>query len=206
MIAGALSRVAEAGAAERLFIAVPVPPGARTACRDLIEPVRTTPFGRFARWVHLDTLHITLRFLGDTAPELVPAVAEAVETAMAERRAFEIRLAHAGSFPPSGRKIRALWLGIERGADDLGALVEALTPPLAELGWPAETRPFRPHLTVARTDATGIRDAALTAQALEAAADAWSADFVADRVVLFRSHLGGGPARHEPVAEVALRA
>jgi 2'-5' RNA ligase len=198
--------VADAGAPQRLFVAVPVPPGIRAACRDLIEPVRTTPFGRFARWVHLDTLHVTIRFLGDTAPDLVPAVAAAIETAMADRRAFEIRLAGAGSFPPSGRKIRALWLGIERGADDLVAMLEALTPPLAALGWPAETRPFRPHLTIARTDATGIRDAALTAQALEAAAEQWSASFVADRVILFRSHLGGGPARHEPVAEVALRA
>jgi 2'-5' RNA ligase len=198
--------VADAAPAQRLFVAVPVPPATRAACRELIEPIRTTPFGRFARWVHLDTLHVTLRFLGDTAPELVPDVAVAVEGALADRRAFDIRLAGAGSFPPSGRKIRALWLGIERGADELGALVDALTPPLAELGWPAETRPFRPHLTVARTDATGIRDAALTAQALEAAAEAWSTGFTADRVVLFRSHLGVGPARHEPVAEVALRA
>lgn len=197
--------MAEAGATERLFVGVPVPAETRAACRALIEPVRTAPFGRFARWVQVDTLHVTLRFLGDTAPDVVPAVAAAVETAMADRRAFEIRLAGAGSFPPSGRKIRALWLGIERGADELGTLVEALSEPLAAVGWPPETRPFRPHLTVARTDATGIRDAALTAQALEAAAEEWSTDFVADRVVLFRSHLGGGPARHEPVAEVALR-
>ena len=198
--------VADAAAPQRLFVAVPVPPATRAACRDLIEPIRTTPFGRFARWVQLDTLHVTLRFLGDTAPDLVPGVAEAVEAALTHHRAFDIRLAGAGSFPPSGRKIRALWLGIERGADDLGSLVDALTPPLAALGWPAETRPFRPHLTVARTDATGIRDAALTAQALEAAAESWSTSFVADRVVLFQSRLGGGPARHEPVSEVVLQA
>ncbi len=196
----------DAGAPHRLFVAVPVPPDVRAACHELIEPVRTTPFGRYARWVHLDTLHVTLRFLGDTAPGHVPAVAAAVVAAMADRRAFEIRLGGAGAFPSSGRKIRALWLGIEQGAEELGALVEALTPPLATLGWPAESRPFRPHLTVARTDATGIRDAALTAQALEAAAEGWSTSFLADRVVLFRSRLGGAPARHEPVAEAALRA
>jgi 2'-5' RNA ligase len=198
--------VAEAATHHRLFVAVPVPPATREACRALIEPVRTTPFGRYARWVPLETLHLTLRFLGDTPPDLVPAVAEAVTGSLAGRRAFDVRLAGAGSFPPRGRKIRALWLGITEGAPELGAIVEALTPALAAIGWPAEGRPFRPHLTVARTDATGIRDAALTAQALEAAADAWSTRFTADRVVLFRSHLGGGPARHEPVAEVALEA
>jgi 2'-5' RNA ligase len=197
--------VADAASPQRLFVAVPVPLATRAACRELIEPIRTTPFGRFARWVQLDTLHVTLRFLGDTAPDLVPAVAAAVERALAGREAFDVRLAGAGSFPPSGRKIRALWLGIERGADELAWLVDALVPPLAALGWPAEDRPFRPHLTVARTDATGIRDAALTAQALEAAAETWATSFVADRVVLFRSHHGGGPLRHEPIAEVALR-
>ena len=118
-----------------------------------------------------------------------------------------MRLGGAGSFPPEGRKIRALWLGIIDGADrSSGRSSTTLTPPLARLGWPAEARPFRPHLTVARTDATGIRDAALTAQALEAAAEAWTTAFTVDRVVLFRSHLGGGPPRHEPLDEILLGA
>jgi 2'-5' RNA ligase len=188
----------------RLFVAVPVPVDTRAACRELIEPIRATPFGRAARWVQLDTLHVTLRFLGDTPPALVPDVAAAIERAITGTEAFDVRLAGAGSFPPSARKIRALWLGISDGAAELASLVAGLTAPLAQLGWPMEARPFRPHLTVARTDATGLRDAALTAQALEAAAERWSSSFRAHRVVLFRSHLGGGPPRHEPVLEVPL--
>jgi 2'-5' RNA ligase len=197
--------VADADRPHRLFVAVPVPPDIREACQALIDPIRATAFGRTARWVHLETLHLTLRFLGDTAPDRVPAVAEAVTNAITGREAFEVCLGGAGSFPPSGRKIRALWLGIESGADALGALVGVLAGPLEGLGWPHDDRPYRPHLTVARTDATAIRDAALTAQALEAAAEGWRRSFTADRVVLFRSHLGGGPSRHERVAEVALR-
>ncbi len=195
-----------AEALHRLFVAVPVPAETREACHALIEPVRTLPFGRYARWVHLDTLHVTLRFLGDTAPDRVPAVVDAVREGVGPRPAFDVRLGGAGSFPPEGRKIRALWLGIVDGATQLGSIVDDLSPPLARLGWPAEARPFRPHLTVARTDATGIRDAALTAQALEAAAEAWTTAFTVDRVVLFRSHLGGGPPRHEPLDEILLRA
>ena len=195
-----------AEAPHRLFVAVPVPPDTRDACRALIEPVRTLPYGRYARWVQLDTLHVTLRFLGDTPPELVPDVAEAVRDGVGSRGAFDVRLGGAGSFPPEGRKIRALWLGIVGGAAELGSIVDGLAPPLARLGWPTDARPFRPHLTVARTDRTGIRDAALIAQALEAAAGTWTAAFRADRVVLFRSHLGGGPPVHEPVDEILLRA
>jgi len=195
-----------AEALHRLFVAVPVPAETREACHALIEPVRTLPFGRYARWVHLDTLHVTLRFLGDTPPDRVPAVGDAVREGVGERPAFGVRLGGAGSFPPEGRKIRALWLGIIDGSTQLGSIVEGLAPPLARLGWPAEARPFRPHLTVARTDATGIRDAALTAQALEVAAEQWTTSFIADRVVLFRSHLGGGPPRHEPLDEILLGA
>jgi RNA 2',3'-cyclic 3'-phosphodiesterase len=193
-------------APHRLFVAVPVPAAARDACRALIEPVRTLPYGRYARWVHLDTLHVTLRFLGDTPPERVPDVVEAVRGGVGRRDAFVVRLGGAGSFPPEGRKIRALWLGIVGGAPELASLVDGITPSLARLGWPAEARPFRPHLTVARTDRTGIREAALIAQALEAAAEGWTNAFTADRVVLFRSHLGGGPSRHEPIDEIVLHA
>ena len=193
-----------ADGAQRLFVAVPVPQATRDACRELIEPVRATPFGRAARWVHVETLHLTLRFLGDTEPNRVSDVAAAVGAAAAPFAPFAVRLRGAGSFPPDARKIRALWLGIEEGARELAAILAALDVALAAAGWPPDERPFRPHLTVARMDRSAIRDAGLTAQALAAAAEDWTTSFIAERVVLFRSHLGGGPPRHEPVVEVAL--
>jgi 2'-5' RNA ligase len=189
--------------AHRLFVAVPVPPDALEACRTLIDGVRAGPAGRGARWVRTENLHLTLRFLGATPPERVPAIEAAVRAAAAGRAPFAVTLAAAGAFPSGGRP-RALWLGIEAGADDLSAIASALAPPLAALGWPPEGRPFRSHLTVARTDAAPIAAGVAAAQALVAAAVAWRTAFMADRVVLYRSHLGGGPPRYEPVAEVAL--
>jgi 2'-5' RNA ligase len=196
--------VAEAGSAQRLFVAVPVPPETRDAVRALLEPVRLERFGRSVRWVHLDTLHLTLRFLGDTEPDRVSDAREALREAVAGRASFTVRLAGAGSFPPGARKIRAVWLGIALGADQLGRIADALGGSLAARGWDAEPRPYRPHVTVGRTDAAAIRDAALASQALEAAAEAWSTSFVAERVVLYRSHLGSGPVRHEAIDEVSL--
>jgi 2'-5' RNA ligase len=189
----------------RLFVAVPVPPDALDACRALIDGIRRGPAGRGARWVRTENLHLTLRFLGDTPADRVPAVAEAMRRAAGGTRAFEVRLAGAGAFPSSGRP-RALWLGIVVGAPELGAIASAMEPPLAELGWPPEGRPFRPHLTVARTDAASISDGARTASALVAAASGWQTSFTADRVVLYRSHLRAGPPVYEPVAEVLLTA
>ena len=120
--------------------------------------------------------------------------------------AFDVRLSGAGAFPLHGRKIRALWLGIADGASELARLSAALTEPLAALGWPADVKPFAPHLTVARTDRASIADGALASQALEAAAVDWSATFRAQAVVLYHSVLGGGPPRHDPVETVVLRA
>ena len=190
----------------RLFIAIPVPPETREQVRELIEPIRAQPFGAAPRWVHLDTLHVTLRFLGDAPGDEVPDVAQAVLAAVEGTPAFEVRLAGAGAFPLHGRKVRALWLGIGDGASELARLSAALTERLALLGWPADVKPFAPHLTVARTDRASIADGILVSQALEAAAADWSSTFQAHSVVLYRSSLGAGPPRHDPVETVVLRA
>jgi RNA 2',3'-cyclic 3'-phosphodiesterase len=187
----------------RLFVAVPLPPEAVAACTTLIDEVRRGPLGRVPRWVQLSNLHLTVRFLGETPPERVTAVAEAVEAAVRDRESFDVVLARAGSFP-DGRRPRTLWLGIERGADELGGLATAVGAAIEPLGWPPEDRPYRPHLTVARLDAARGGDGTTVADALRAAARDWRVGFRADRVVLFRSHLGGGPPRHEPLVTVPL--
>ena len=188
---------------DRLFVAVPLPPEPLAACRALIDRVRSGPLGDVPRWVHVANLHLTVRFLGETPPDLTPDAALAVEGALEGARAFDVVLAGAGSFP-AARKPRALWLGIERGAGELGALADALDPALESLGWPRDDRPYRPHLTVARLDRSSIASSEAVADELRAAAAGWSTSFRAERVVLYRSHLGGGPPRYEPLVEVAL--
>ena len=189
---------------DRLFVAVPLPPEPLAACQALIDGVRHGPYGDVPRWVHMANLHLTVRFLGETPPELTPDAALAVGDALGDSHAFDVVLAGAGSFP-AGRKPRALWLGIEQGAAELGALADALDPALEPLGWPRDDRPYRPHLTVARLDRSSISSSEVIAAELRAAAADWRTSFRADRVVCYRSHLGGGPPRYEPLVEVRLR-
>jgi RNA 2',3'-cyclic 3'-phosphodiesterase len=184
----------------RLFVAIPVAPGALEACRALIDEVRAGPTGRNARWVRTENLHLTLRFLGAVARGRVQDVAAAVREAATGSGAFPVTLSGAGAFPPAGRP-RALWLGITEGAGTLAELAAALDRALADRGWPSDDRPYRPHLTVARTDAAPIAGGTATAAALAAAASGWRVSFDADRVVVYRSHLGGGPPRYEPLEE-----
>lgn len=159
--------------------------------------------GGVPRWVHLDDLHLTVRFVGDTPADLVPDVALVVRDRLAGSSAFDVVLAGAGAFPATG-KPRALWLGIERGTDELGGLADAIDLGLQPLGWPSDDRAYRPHLTVARLDAASIATGNDVADALRAAAAGWRTAFRASRVVLYRSHLGAGQPRYESIETVDL--
>jgi 2'-5' RNA ligase len=188
---------------DRLFVGVPVPPEALAACAELLGPLMARHGGRGIRWVRTENLHLTLRFLGLLPPSRIDVLGEAVDAASAGVASFEVVLAGAGAFPGE-RRPRAIWLGIERGSDELGTISRALDAALVLTGMPSDDRPFRPHLTVARTDAAGTSGSLAVADALREAAAGWRVTFTADLVVLYRSHLGGGPPRYEAVHEAHL--
>jgi 2'-5' RNA ligase len=203
------ARLAEPGL--RLFVAVPLPAETVRAVSALVEGVRATdgaaivgPIRRGSndvRWVRLDGLHVTLRFLGPTLEDRVDAVADAVRAAAAASAPFDVRLAGAGAFPTPERP-RALWLGVDEGAAELRGLAARLDAELARAGWPPDERPFRAHLTLARSD--GVRAGPRLARHLMAAADGFSARWHAVTMVLFESRTGGGPARYVPLVEARL--
>ena len=153
------------------------------------------------RWVRVDGLHLTLRFLGPTLDERQPALAGAIVGTARGVAPFRIVLSGGGAFPDM-RRPRVLWIGIGEGAAQLGDLARRLDAQLAPLGWPPEGRPFAPHLTLARTD--GVPGADRRADRLAELAAGLSLSWQADRVVLYRSMLGRGPARYEAVAEAPL--
>jgi 2'-5' RNA ligase len=186
----------------RLFIGVPLDETARERIAAIVEQVRATePPGRGVRWVRLDGLHLTLRFLGPTPEERIAALTDAIQAAAAGTGRIALRIAGAGAFPSHGRP-RALWLGIAEGADRLDALAGRLDEALEQAGWDREERPFRPHLTLARAD--GVRSGPAAVAALTEAARDAVIDARLDRIVLFESITGSGPARYEPRAAAPL--
>jgi 2'-5' RNA ligase len=195
----------------RLFVAVPLPAWSVEEISALVERVRddgseaggqpSSHRRRGVRWVRLDGLNLTLRFLGPTLEPAVPPVVEAVRTVAREASPFRIVVGGGGAFPDPSRP-RALWLGVRAGGDELGALASGLDAALATVGWPPTDRPFRPHLTLARSD--GIAAGPATARRLIEAGKEVDLAFDADRIVLFESRTGGGPARYEPVESVLL--
>jgi 2'-5' RNA ligase len=187
-----------------VFVAVPVGAEARARVQALAAGVAADPalrsHGRL-RWAVTDHLHLTIRFLGATPPARVPDVVAAAHAAVAGLAPFEVRIEGAGAFPAQGRP-RVVWLGIDRGAEGLAELAAALDRELVGRGWPAEERPFRAHLTLARAD--GVAGAGAIVDALRVAAAGLEAAWTADRLVVYRSELGHGPARYHVLDEAAL--
>jgi 2'-5' RNA ligase len=191
----------------RLFIAVPLPEDAADAVRSVVDEVRAEPLpagSRDVRWVRLDGLHLTLRFLGPTPPDRIAPTSAAVHAVAATAAGpVDIELGGAGTFPPEGRP-RALWLGIVQGAEALGELARRLDAELVAAGWASDHRPFRPHLTLARSD--GVAAGPLVAGRLTGAMAQRRIQVRIEDLGLFESVTGGGPARYLPVTLAALGA
>ena len=195
-----------------LFIAVPLPDTATDEVTALVRSVRREPdrpddAGRDpndVRWVRMGALHLTVRFLGPTPLDRIPLIVGILERVAEATETFAVRLSGTGAFPSSDRP-RTLWLGVAGGLVELASLAGAISEQLTAAGWPLDDRPFRAHLTLARSD--GVRAGSAVAHALQhAAADrGFSAEFVADRIVLFESRTGHGAARYERLHEALLQ-
>jgi 2'-5' RNA ligase len=191
----------------RLFVAVPLPDEARDAViaivdtvRDVVEREARLPRSA-VRWVRMEHLHLTLRFLGPTPDPRVPVVAGCVERGVEGLPAARLVIAGSGAFPAPSRP-RTIWLGIQHGADALAGMARRLDDELEPEGWPRETRPFRAHLTLARAD--GRREGPLVARHLAQAVAGTTIEFTASRVVLFESITGRGPAEYRALHETSL--
>jgi RNA 2',3'-cyclic 3'-phosphodiesterase len=179
---------------QRLFVAVEVPDRVSRAIEAATSSVRSAM--PRARWVPVENRHVTLAFLGWTAPELVDRIGERIGSVAAAHGPVPTRLRGFGSFP-SATRTRVLWVGLEDPDGRLSAIASAFAEALAPRVASAE-RSFTPHLTLARSDPPVRLEPAILSTPIEAPA------FTIDRVVLFRSHLGPAAPRYEGLVTAAL--
>jgi len=176
----------------RLFVAIDLAAPVMAALAARVAQVRG--LAPRARWAAPGTGHLTLAFLGATPDSRVAAIAAAVGDAVRGHGPFDLGVAGCGLFG-GGRRPRVLWAGVRGDLDALHALQRAVADGLRGAGCDMDTRPFRPHLTLARARAAhGDPALAAAARALDGL-DAGEQP-VAD-VVLYESHLGRAGARHE---------
>ena len=151
----------------RLFVALDLPDPVRHAITKLIAKLQ--PKSRTARWIRPENLHITLKFIGHVGNEKLSPIQTALSSIRAAQP-IELHFRGMGFFPNEHRP-RAFWCGIA-ASPILAELAANIDRALVPLGVEAETRPFAPHLTVARFKSDeGIREV------VHAANDMKSTDF-----------------------------
>ena len=177
----------------RLFVALELPEGVRTALFTWAGLVCGAEPG--LRQVSVESLHVTLCFLGAVAPEQVDPVRRACQVA---REFSVVSLATGEALWLPRRRPRVLTVQLEDARGLLGSVQAQLGATLARAGlFTREPRRFVSHVTVAR-----VRGDARRAPVEVPAPPALR--FAGERIVLYRSHLGGGPARYEALHGVAL--
>jgi len=138
----------------RLFVALDIPENVRSSLAALTAKLR--PACRNARWVRIEGLHVTLKFIGETSPEKIEAMMTAL-AAIPCRAPISITFCGLGFFP-NERRPRVLWAGIETSSE-LAALAATVETALESLGIPRDERVFSPHLTLARFDTPRVLEA-----------------------------------------------
>jgi RNA 2',3'-cyclic 3'-phosphodiesterase len=135
----------------RLFIALDIDDAVRDRIARFIDGVNS--FAPDARWAKAESLHVTLKFIGEQPEPMVEEIKRALGTIAASEATLQFR---GYGFFPSATAPRVFWVGIEAGLE-LATLAATVDRETARLGIPKEERAFSPHLTLARGGARGAR-------------------------------------------------
>ena len=168
---------------ERLFVGVPLTDDARRGLEKLL------PGNLPGKPVSPQNWHFTLRFLGSTMPPVRDDIIARLRAATCGK-SFGVRFSELGAFPHP-RRARILWIGVDEGAERMKQLAAIAEAAARSAGFPAELKEFRPHLTLSRIDPP------VSVKTLLGSKPILGMRMPVTSMILYRSRLGGGPARYE---------
>ena len=168
----------------RAFVAIELPGAVRqelTALRARLEAR-----GARARWVAPESIHLTLRFLGEITGDQATTIIRALGVRYAEEAPLELHARGTGCFP-NARRPNIIWAGIADLSGHLNRVQLAAEEEARAVGLTPETRTYQPHLTLARV--RGPLDAGNLVEAMEAETNFDGGAFTASGVTLMESKL-----------------
>jgi 2'-5' RNA ligase len=185
----------------RTFIAVEIPFDIKDRAGKVIAQLRATEAK--VKWVAAAHMHWTLKFLGNLDMLDIPPICEAVKRAVEPLAAFDIEARSVGAFPDV-RRPRTVWVGTGLGSEQMIELHDAIEFELAKLGYRAENRRFRPHLTIGRVrhSPEGIDQ---LGRLIEQHAEFEGGVALVDEVVVFSSDLGRDGPTYEALCHAELK-
>ncbi len=191
----------------RVFVALDIDDSIRGRLEKFLDGVRG--FAPEARWVRPESMHVTLKFIGEKSAEAVEEIKQALSGIRAG--AFEISFRGYGFFP-TAKSARVFWIGIAAGPQ-LAALAKSVDEATAALGIPKEEHEFSPHLTLARrgSGAPHLRKGDGTTntfhrlqEKLAAMAELDFGTMTAREFFLYQSQLMRGGARYTKIARFGI--
>ena len=188
----------EGRAGIRSFICIEIPLSIQGRIEELQRRLR--PIGADVSWVKTSNIHLTLKFLGDVAQSQVTTVKKVLSDACKGHAPIDLKIGDTGAFP-SLRNPRVLWVGVPELPETLLLLHRGIEDLLEKEGFPGESKPFSPHLTMGRIRSP--RKVASLADALSRE-ELVPESFQANRVILMRSQLSPGGSIYTPLAVVPL--
>lgn len=178
-----------------------VTPEIRERLAQVQRPLVAT--GADVKWVEIENLHVTMKFLGEVPEDKVEAIIAQADEVSREAKEFALGLGGLGAFPTQ-RAPRVVWVGLTHGIDELRVLARGLEARLERLGFKPEGRPFSAHVTLGRVRSPRGRDA--LAQALQAGRECEIGTMNVENFDLMQSVLGRGGPQYSVVQEFRLGA
>jgi len=141
----------------RAFIAIELPGQVKAALAQLQGSLRTSKSAS-VKWVDPESIHLTIKFLGNVDEAEIPALTKALSEAVKGIAPFSLQLGDPGAFPNTHAP-RVVWVGVGGEIEPIRALHNNIDRVLTPLGFPPEKRAFSPHLTLGR-----VRDEASSSE------------------------------------------
>lgn len=114
---------------------------------EIIKKMAETPYR--ISWVKPETMHLTLKFLGDIPASKVESILKALQKAAEGIESFSLKIEGLGVFPGL-KNPRVIWIGISEGAEPLQRLQARVEEELVRIDFPKEKKKFNAHLTLGR--------------------------------------------------------
>ncbi|NWF63747.1 MAG: RNA 2',3'-cyclic phosphodiesterase [Chloroflexi bacterium] len=132
----------------RAFVAIDLPPTIQDSIEKQTRRLLNTLGHEFVRWVNVENMHLTLKFLGSVPITHLDFFKQMLTQTADSQQPFEIQIGGIGSFP-SLKRPRVLWVGVHAPAR-LASLQKAVENGANRLGYEKEAKTFSPHLTLGR--------------------------------------------------------
>jgi 2'-5' RNA ligase len=132
----------------RSFIAIELPEGLKKELTEL-EATLKTRSPSVVKWVDPNSIHITLKFLGDVPEEKIDEILMAIEESATGVIPFKLEVRNAGAFPDMNR-VQVVWVGVTGEMSKLTRLQTQIESNMEQLDFPRDKRAFSPHLTLGR--------------------------------------------------------